>query len=238
MRREAPSEQELARHVVAWLLDYGWEVYQEVQPSWGGPIADIVAVQGPLLWVVECKTSFGLAVLEQADHWEHFANMTSVATPPARSNRRWATRNFRERVLFGATGIGHLVVNHHEYLRAGESAVSEAFKARLRRRISKQLRESLVPEQKTEVAAGSANGGHWTPFRQTCKHLRDFVARNPGCSIKDAVAAIDHHYNTPSSARSSLRIWIEKGKVAGVRAEFEGRRIKLVPDTAVKGAKP
>jgi hypothetical protein len=222
------SEQDLARHVVTWLQDYGWEVYQEVQPSWGGPIADIVAVQGPLLWVVECKTSFGIAVMEQAYHWEHYAHLTSVATPPAKANRRWASRWFRERVLFGATGIGHLVVHPSmSYLKGGESPVEEAFKPRLRRRISRQLRESLVSQQKTEVEAGSANGGHWTPFRQTCRHLRDFVATHPGCSIKDAVGAIDHHYNTPASARSSLRVWIEKGRVTGVRSERDGRLIKL-----------
>ena len=75
------SEVELARPVVAWLRLQRWEVYQEVQMGNGGPVADIVARLGNLYWVVECKTKFGLAVMDQAHGWLGYAHLVSVAVP-------------------------------------------------------------------------------------------------------------------------------------------------------------
>ena len=61
------KELELAKSVVEWLQDQHWEVYQEVQRY--STTADIVAVQGPLVWVVECKTSLSIGVMLQASRW-------------------------------------------------------------------------------------------------------------------------------------------------------------------------
>ena len=49
----ATSEQDLAAIVVGWLTERGWDVYQEVAIM--GKVADIVAVRGPCVWIVECK---------------------------------------------------------------------------------------------------------------------------------------------------------------------------------------
>jgi hypothetical protein len=70
-------ETDIARPVVAWLQAQGWTVYQEVQHQ--GCVADIVAVRGPLLWVIECKAQLGLAVLGQALGWQGHAHAISVA---------------------------------------------------------------------------------------------------------------------------------------------------------------
>ncbi len=76
------TEVELARPVVAWLGDLGWEVFQEV--SAGGSVADIVARRGPVLWVVEVKRSLGLSLLGQAHAWKRRAHRVSVAVPAGR----------------------------------------------------------------------------------------------------------------------------------------------------------
>lgn len=68
------SETDLAEKVVEWLQAQQWEVFQEVQLDSFGRIADIVAVSGPLLWVIECKTSQSFAVFEQAFQWKMYAN--------------------------------------------------------------------------------------------------------------------------------------------------------------------
>ncbi len=73
--------------------------------------------------------------------------------------------------------------------------------------VTKHLRE----EQKTFAAAGSCGGRHWTEFKSTCQRLRD---------ASDA------------GARSRLVSLIQRGVVEGVRAEREGRAVRLYPTVA------
>jgi hypothetical protein len=110
------------------------------------------------------------------------------------------------------------------------------------------LRRWLCEEQKTYLAAGSPCGGGWTPFKDTCRNLLDFVRAHPGCTIKEAIGGrpavlvegdivhcnpaapgIRHHYRTEATAISSLRTWIREGKVPGMRLEQDGRALRLYP---------
>ena len=79
--REKLSEVDLAARVVTWLEADAWDVYQEVDG------ADIVAVRGPVLWVVECKVILGFPVLDQAMRRRAEAHCVWVATPPRRTTR-------------------------------------------------------------------------------------------------------------------------------------------------------
>ena len=64
------KETVLAEKVIAWLEDYGWDVYQEVQIFPAGEVCDIVAVQNRIVWAIETKTTFCLAVIAQAEKWK------------------------------------------------------------------------------------------------------------------------------------------------------------------------
>lgn len=200
------SERELAAAVVAW-LEGGWDVYQEVAGNCG--VADIVAVDkdGPRLWIIECKTSFSLAVLSQAWHWikAGAAHRVSVAVP---CGRNWKTRVFTEAIA-DAFGIGVLSVNG--------TLITDRLTPRLHRKIVTPIR--VYEEQKTECKAGSSRGGHWTAFRGTCKAVASFVSENPGCTATELVAGVEHHYASTSSARSSLIQWARTGRVPGVRID-------------------
>ena len=201
------SERELAAKVVAWLVDSHWTVYQEV--SCGSCVADIVATQGPLLWVIECKKALSLAVMEQAHRWRGCGHLISVATP--RASRRASGRAFAEWALEQA-GIGTISV-------AGDFTREET-KSRFDRRPSRLdwMRSSLREQQKTYAPAGSAHGGHWTPFKETCDSLRrKLQAEGAPMRLKDLIASVRTHYQSPSTARACLRHWIEQGKVGGVR---------------------
>ena len=80
--RPKVAETDVAKVVVAWLRNQHWDVHQEVAPGGGGsPRADIVGVQGRRLYVVEVKTAFSLAVVEQAMGWLRSAHYVSVAVP-------------------------------------------------------------------------------------------------------------------------------------------------------------
>jgi Holliday junction resolvase len=74
--------------VIDWFTERGWDVYQEVQIQSGYPVADIVAVMGLRVWVVECKTTLTLDLMAQAFHWQRYAHWVSVAVPETKRRGR------------------------------------------------------------------------------------------------------------------------------------------------------
>jgi len=186
------TEQDLAKKVVTTLRDVGWEIYQEVETGFGR--ADIIARNKKITWVIECKMSFSISVIEQA--WNHVranhAHYVSVAVPQGKTG--WFAKDICEKY-----GIGVLRVN----MKGGEHGIiDESAKPRLNRK-AKTMR--LHRQQKTYCAAGSAKGGHWTPFKDTREKLVGLVKKMPkGIEFQEAIKKIDHHYSSFSSAKSCL----------------------------------
>ena len=210
-------EVDVARPIVAWLEDQHFDVYQEVSLGMGDKRADIVAVQGRLVVVVETKTSLGLSVIEQCEGWERYANMV-YAGVPYRHNR--FARKVCERF-----GIGILSVSPN-------GDVDEERRPTFRRpRMTDFLTKRLTPEHKTSGEAGNNRGEYETPFRATCRDVLRIVSETPGICIKDLVTKMGKgHYSTPSTARTCLSKWAQAGKVHGVRCETKGRHVLLFPD--------
>lgn len=208
------KETDLAATVVSWLKDQHWDVYQEVQMRRGDAIADIVAVQGDTSWVIECKRSLTFAVIEQAIHWKPFARFASVAVPYAKGKGRWLA----ERTC-GAHGVGYLSVRDDD--------VNVVISPQINRRLIWNITEHLTEQQRDYAPAGSRGGSHWTPFKQTCDSLRRYLKDHDGATMKEVMANIDHHYHRDTTAKACLLKWAERGKIRGVRAERDGRRIRL-----------
>ena len=207
------SEAALAAVVVNWLRDQDWTVYQEVYRL--GSVCDIVAARGPLLWAIETKLAFGVSVLDQAQFWLLKAHLVSVATP-------WTSHHMGGMLgdWCDGKGIGILQVSRQQ-------EVHERKAAQLRRRIMTDLRAALRPEQLSAVA-GTAGGGHWTPFKETCRSVEQAVAARPGFTLKELMDSVRTHYSSRTVARAGIVRWIEGGKI-GVRIEREGKTIRLYP---------
>jgi hypothetical protein len=75
----------------------------------------------------------------------------------------------------------------------------------------------LCAQHKVSAKAGTAGGGRWTPFRNTCDQLVRVVHESPGIPMKDAIDRIKHHYASSSSARGALATWVDRGKLPGVK---------------------
>jgi len=226
------SEQHIAGVVVTYLQQLGWDVYQEVQVNCGGNRADIVAVQGPVVRVIEVKTSFTAALLEQAWFWTNYANLVHVAVPTEKTSSRVRGRSILKHFC-REQGIGVYGVDEaHKYI-AGEYQagirVTETEGARLRRRVGDHLRSSLREEHKEWGEAGNAHNRYWTPFKGTCEAWRRHVEAHPGCTLKEIVAAVDHHYASDKGAKSSMINLIERGVVPGIEARRDGRAWTLWP---------
>lgn len=217
LAKRKPREQDIAAVVVAWLEALGADVYQEVEVP--GGVADIVARVGVELWIVEVKTSLSLSLVAQAMERRRLAHRVFVAAPRSRTMREVEP-------ILRETGIGLLVVRvgdfngHWEY---EQPAVDEMVRSARHNRRPVKLAAKLQPEHKTHAKAGAISAaGRWTPFRRTCTKLADVVRRWPGLTIKEAIAKVDHHYASTSSAVSSIPHWIAQGKVPGVRLERRG----------------
>lgn len=206
------SEEELASFVVPWLEQQNYEVFQEVQLYYGGRRADLVGRRGSTIVVVEVKLSFGERVIAQSQWWSHEATFSLVAIPAGR-------RHGLLEILCQHLGIGVLEVSRYE-------GVKQIVNPRMNRHRSNHL-DDLNDAQKFSGAAGNAKSEYWTPFRQTCSAIREYLKAHDGATLKDTMAAVRHHYQSAATARGSIRKWVDLGKVPGVRSELEDRQIHL-----------
>jgi len=205
------AEQDLARCVVDYFGKLpGWRLHHEVAVK--GSVADFVATNGLLTHVIEVKCAQSLSLLDQALGWINHAHLVSVAVPASRRRSQaflWMLRQM---------GAGCFELRPTALGGYGEPC-REKIRPKLCRTNSGLVERHLREEQTRPedwAHAGSASGGHFTPFRATCKEVQNFVARNPGCTMKEIVQGIQHHYASDAGARSSLTTWIREGLIPGV----------------------
>ena len=211
------TEQTLAQGVVCWLRDQDWIVYQEVQGCISGCRADIVAKRGPLLWIIEVKRAMGLALLDQAVGWLGMAHHVSVAYATGCLGRTVT-------LMLRTTGIGAIRVGTEWE----KPTVVETWAPRLQRRIRENnIGRWVVESQQNFAPAGNADSLYWSPFRETCRKVAAYVADHPGCTVKQMIDAVRHHYESSKTARSAMAHWIKTGKVRGVEARLEGPKLRL-----------
>jgi hypothetical protein len=216
------SEVELARVVVGYLRENQWDVYQEVQVSnW---VADIVAVNGRLVWVIETKRSLTFDVVDQAVRWQRYSNYVSVAVPPSYSKGRHFAYRVCKKFGIGALSVSGPMVDRPD------GNVREQVISRLNRKaMVHRIHDRLYPAHRTYAEAGNAQGRRWSPFRETCDRVRLAVERQPGITMKELIDGIETHYASTASAKSAIAKWVRRGAVAGVRYEVEGRRLRFYP---------
>lgn len=190
------KETELAELVIAWLSVQNWEIYQEVQFSQMGGIADIVAVRQNIIWIIETKTSMSIQVLNQASSWP--AHFRSVAVPLAISRNGNNGRDYRVAQDYYRVGV----------IEVGETDIWEAVKPPLyltHHKQSKRMISQLTDLHKTFAKAGSRGGGHLTPYKQTMIEVRRCVEKFPGCTIQDIFEKHGSmHYASKSSFKGNL----------------------------------
>jgi len=189
------TEIQIAEQVVDWLEGRGWDVYQEVQFHQMSKVADIVAVGGEELWIVECKTSFGLAVLDQAYSWH--VTMRSVAVPFTRTRRvqSWldvARDYYQVGVIEVDTGTVTEIIEPPYMQRNFE--------------YQKTLLKYLSEDHKTFAKAGSKSGSHLTVYKKSIILVKEYISKTPNCSAIEIVNDLGKlHYSCEASAKGNLR---------------------------------
>lgn len=211
-------EVDVARPIVSYLEAMQWDVYQEVTHAGIDRRADIVGIQGNLIWVVEAKQALTFDLIERAHAWRSEAHFISVAVPWSRRGRGGIVTTLLRDLgigLFAATTYG-----------GPGGGADQILAPRLRRReLSRygvdRLRAACTAERKTWGEAGNATQRYFTEFRGTCDHIVAYLKKRGGAAtVKEVVDGIEHHYRVDSVARSCLLKWARVGKIPGVAIEY------------------
>jgi len=219
------SETKLAEVIIQYLKEMGWEVYQEVQISSYGKIADIVARQGNLIWILECKLSLSLTLIGQAKNWLRYGHYVSIVTPTKRSS----TSYYIAEDILEHYGIGHFQVSNYGYNE--ELSISQRISPKLNRKaMANYIVRYLTDKQKSWAKAGNSYGLRYTPFQDTKDQLIRVVKDNPGITMKEIIKDINHHYSSDASAKGSLLQWINKGVIKEVRVKRDGKKYRFYLD--------
>lgn len=209
------KEADVAKRVVTYLENSGWEVYQEV--PFRGSRADIVATNGKLIKVVEVKVGANLTLLGQAIGWLGYANWVYVAVPKVKGGPLY--RGLITFLQYKNIGLYEVNMKHDTM------GVHESLSPKPLRRIDSGFFEVLKGFPKNYVDAGT-NGQYWTPFKGTIEHVKRYLRSNPNSLMKDVVKSIEHHYCNDSSAKACICKYIREGVIDGIERAGRGKNVR------------
>ena len=212
------AESDIGAAVMDYLIHDNWDCYPEAQFNAYGQRADIAAVKGGILLVVECKTSCNLALFQQARGWIGRANLIAIAHP-ARQIK--ASREI-EQYLLDTLGLGRFTVDFNqtpEY----RVHMDKCFPYH-RSRLSEKYIDELHEDMKRFAPGSEASAGFSTPWSRTMNMVKEHIVKNPGTTIKDVMTLSDRfHYSSRNGARQCIRKWLEDDKEIVVRRGKEYR---------------
>ena len=200
---EKYKETDLAKYFVEYLSCY--DLYFEVGALSG--CVDIVALNGNIMMAYEVKTSLNFKVIEQAYGNKEAFHYSYICVPNARDN------HFQLQICRDY-GIGVLVFNkygRYDY----HWEILERVKPQLNRKaITKYNR--LHEYMKGSVPGCASSGDRVTPFKITVENMERFVRLHPGCSLKEMITGISHHYSSDRTGISSSYQWLRRGVIKTV----------------------
>lgn len=198
---EKIKETDLAQRFVEYLSCY--DLYFEVG---AGSMVDIVAVSGSIIMGYEVKTSFNFRVIEQAYRNIHWFNYSYVCVPYGRDH------GFQYQICRDY-GIG--VLEWREYGSISPwSEIVEKVKPKLNRAPIKD--HVRLHEYQKRSIPGTSSGGRITPFTITKENMVKYVSRHPGCTIKEMMNNISHHYHSTSGAIATTYQWLRRGIIKDI----------------------
>jgi hypothetical protein len=200
------KETELAQKFTEYLSCY--DLYFEV--DYAGHSIDIVALAEKITISYEVKTSFNFKVFEQALQNKPYFNYSYIAVP------EFNDRSFQIR-LCKDYGIGLLTYDS----KRGFNDIRELVQPQLNRHSNnKYLIKRLHEYNKRSIpGAKSGDSNRITAFQVTVENMVTYVQRHPGCTIKEMISEVSHHYRNDKAAINNTYQWIHKGIIKELRLE-------------------
>lgn len=181
--------------------DEGYTIYAEVPHD--GRTADIVAVKGGIITIIETKISMNIKLLEQVFEWRYKAHYVYAAVP-----RKTEISNFARDLLKNA-GIGLMILDID--ISSSEPFCSRIYKcvnAKLFRKIGNYYNgdilspirwdQHIIPEHALNISGVKHANIRVSRYKLMMDHVRNIVTQhNDGISIDEIVNSIDTYYVNP-----------------------------------------
>jgi len=158
----------------------------------------------------EVKTSFNFKVIEQALGNIQAFHYSYVCVP-------YHKDNYFQFRLCKDYGIGVLVWNQYGRFNVQEDIQEKVAPKFNRHAITKHNR--LHEYQKQSLPGCASSGDRITPFKITVENMLTYVRRNPGCTMKEMMSSISHHYYSDKAAAATALRWLNKGIIKGIKVE-------------------
>lgn len=221
------TEVELAKHCVDWLKKDGWEVYQEACVPYR---ADIVAVKGKHVKVIEAKKTLNFGLLVQGLRWCPTATEVYLLTPPRKTE--WDMKP-----IIAKLGMGWMVwrKKHESWDREKAKWIDREFidivvQSPVNTPEDPDYIIKQLDERMKDYAPAGSSGTYWTPFKRTMERMIEYVkARPKGVTARELEAGIEHHYQSSASARGNFVSIIEGGFVKGLTVDRSERPMVIKP---------
>jgi len=196
-------------------------LYPELQGT------DLVGVRDidDMVIAFELKLKMNTKVICQAERHKRYANGVAVIINQCNTPEQYWLRN-----ICKEHGVGVYVV---ERSYTNPDGTPQTFDGP----VSYQITECEAPvmhhaktdwytkhmsaRAETHTTPGHKGPTSVTPFRATAYRLIDYVVAHPGCTVKEAVAAIPHHYASPYTAQYRLKAITLSGGIPGLSVGYD-----------------
>jgi hypothetical protein len=192
------KETELAQKFVEYYQEF--DLYFEVDYFRS---IDIVVLHGNISMAIEVKSTFNFKVLEQSiENSKHF-NYSYIAVPIF---NEWSF----QKKLCRDYGVGLLCYEHNEY-----DIITEEVKPKFNRHTNNTKLKGVLNDRHKQSLPGSKSGDSTkiTAFQVTVENAVRYVMRHPGCTLKEMIDGIYHHYTNSTLASRNLYQWIHNGVI-------------------------
>lgn len=193
------KETDLAKHFIEYLSDF--DLYFEVGVL--GSFADIVAVKEPIKMAIEVKTSFSLAVIEQAVQNCMFYHYSYVAVPKLK---------YRGRLQFDVCehyGIGVLEYDDN-YGKREHGEVSQVVAPKINRKAVTKL-VHLSNFQKSAIAG--CMHGRPSPFKEMVHDITEYLKTHNGATFKEVFGSSYVTYRHISAFKGGMYRWTRENVI-------------------------
>lgn len=212
------KESDLAKYFTDYLKSNGYELWFEAK-TYNGSITDIVGKMGNVYAGFEVKTSFGLAVLEQAFNNKFVYNYSYVCVPEPKIFSLFTKR------LCEQYGIGVLFLKNEIVTQINKNSfnvkhwepselILEHIKPKLNRRI---VKPELYDYMKESIAGSQSN--RITSFGHMVREIKKHIARYPNGISIDNLFTYQQHYKTLSTFKNCLYQYIRDGVIDEIKLE-------------------
>lgn len=231
MAAKKHTEAEVAAAVMDYMVAEGYDCYPEVECAEGR--ADIVGVRPfpfmphrKCVHIVETKTSWSLDLLEQAARRQGYAHYVSIAAPTRPNNYfSWLCKREGIGLIRFYDGVGDLRI-----------AETQQYPPRLNRHRPgrsfgpDRVLEALHDDQKRYAPGSTSDQGYSTAWRRTMDRAAEYVRTHPGCTVRELVDNVEHHYTRDAGARQGLLLWLPKRQ--DIEARHEAGAMRFYPPGA------